>query len=264
MINAVGQFCRLAQVDVCARCIKTGGAHDASKLTALTPAAHRTLFADLLDRFTHVVTPSDDAAIYLHRGFPGLTLEVVPHPVPHQFTPASMRHQAEPEIVLFGALGPHKGSTKLLEIARLAVLEYPDMRFRLIGFTDIDEALLEVGNVEITGAYTPRELPRLVAACKGRFALFLSEWPETFSYTLSEALQYSFTPVVPDLGAPAERVRALGIGEIYPFPFSAASVLAQLAMLLEDEPAEPRVDADVFTVPVNDTRRTREILSGAG
>lgn len=37
-------------------------------------------------------------------------------------------------------------------------------------------------------------------------ALFLHEWPETFSYTLTEAWSLGLWPIVPKLGAPAERV----------------------------------------------------------
>jgi glycosyltransferase involved in cell wall biosynthesis len=44
-----------------------------------------------------------------------------------------------------------------------------------------------------------------------------SIWPETFSYTLSMAFGLGIRPVVFDIGAPAERVRANGFGEVLPF-----------------------------------------------
>jgi len=51
-----------------------------------------------------------------------------------------------------------------------------------------------------------------VARC--HLALFLSVWPETFCYALSEALQAGLYPLAYDLGAPAERIRRLGWGEV--------------------------------------------------
>jgi glycosyltransferase involved in cell wall biosynthesis len=233
MINAVGQFCRLASSEVCGRCVKAGGAHELSRLTALTPAEHRALFADLLSRFSHVVTPSEDSAGYLRAGLPQLAVTAVPHPAPGPPVQAALRQGGDGEVVLFGAIGPHKGSARLLKIARLAMLQRPDLRFRVIGYTDIDEALLKVGNVAITGAYEEADLPLLVADCTGRLALFLSEWPETFSYTLSEAVRWGFTPLVPDIGAPAERVRQMGLGRVFPFPISAAGVLRAIADALD-------------------------------
>ena len=64
----------------------------------------------------------------------------------------------------------------------------------------------------VTGAYEPAALPGLVAGTGAAIALFLHVWPETFSYTLSEAIDAGLLPVVPDIGAPAERVRATGPG----------------------------------------------------
>jgi hypothetical protein len=60
-------------------------------------------------------------------------------------------------------------------------------------------------------------------------ALFLHGWPETFSYTLTEAVENGLIPVVPNIGAPAERVRAAGFGVVFPFPINPAEVLDILA-----------------------------------
>ena len=59
--------------------------------------------------------------------------------------------------------------------------------------------------------------------------MFLPLWPETYSYTLSEAVASGFVPLVPDLGAPAERVRETGFGVVFPFPIEAEEVLSLIA-----------------------------------
>ena len=41
-------------------------------------------------------------------------------------------------------------------------------------------------------------------------------WPETYSYTLSEAVLAGLYPVTFDLGAPAERMAAWGYGQCLP------------------------------------------------
>ena len=43
-----------------------------------------------------------------------------------------------------------------------------------------------------------------------------SVWPETYCYTLSVALRAGLYPVCFDIGAPAERLRSLGCGELLP------------------------------------------------
>ncbi len=95
----------------------------------------------------------------------------------------------------------------------------------MIGFTNIDRELLAVGNVTITGAYKPDELPHHLAQARGRLALFLPSWPETYSYTLSEAVKHGLIPLVPDIGAPAERVRDAQFGVVFPFPAETETLL---------------------------------------
>ncbi|HTQ71934.1 MAG TPA: glycosyltransferase [Acidocella sp.] len=225
MIDAIGRFCGAADAGTCGRCVEMGGAHETSALNDLTPAQHRALFAGLLQAFTHVIAPSENAARHLARIFPQIRFETVPHPEPAKDAPAAARAGSDDEIVLLGAIGPHKGSQKLLEIAQRARLTHPHLRLRVIGYTNIDRALKAVGNVTITGKYTPEDLPNLLAETKGRLALFLPAWPETYSYTLSELVKHGFIPLAPDIGAPADRIRKTGFGVLFPFPAEAEAVL---------------------------------------
>ncbi len=241
MIDAAGQFCDVAAPDTCRRCIAAAGPHEASRLDALTPQEHRTTFGALLGAFRHVVAPSESAASYLRRIWPDLALTAALHPEPPGTpAPPPARDPASREIVLLGELGPHKGSAKLAEIARRARLSHPDLRFRVIGHTDIDAELRALGNVLITGAYEPWEQPALLAQAEGRVALFLHIWPETYSYTLSEAVAAGLFPLVPDLGAPADRVRKSGFGAVFPFPIEAGAVLRAIEAAL----AAPAVSSD--------------------
>jgi GT2 family glycosyltransferase len=225
MIDAIGRFCGGADAGTCARCVEMDGAHEASRLTELTPAGHRGLFAGLLGSFTHRLAPSANAASYLSRLFPQLHWEVLPHPEPEAGVAAKARTGSDDEILLLGAIGPHKGSQTLLEIARRARLTHPHLHFRVVGYTNLDKALKAIGNVTITGKYAPEALPELLAEAKGRLALFLPGWPETYSYTLSELVRHGFIPLVPDIGAPADRVRAAKFGVVFPFPASPEAVL---------------------------------------
>ena len=236
LIDALGQFCNVPDTEVCARCTAIAGSHDASRTAELAPAAHRALFGDFLHRFATVVAPSQSASHYLKLTFPDLEVDVVPHPEPLAPYPIRARSGPSEEILLLGALGPHKGSGKLLEIATLARMRNPALRFHVVGYTDIDDKLLRIGNVAITGPYSPESFPELISRVTARVALFLSGWPETWAYTLSEALREGFFPLVPDLGALAERVRSGGFGAIFPFPIVAAEVLDAIARASTEQP----------------------------
>jgi GT2 family glycosyltransferase/glycosyltransferase involved in cell wall biosynthesis len=228
LTDAVGRFCDIPHVDICERCVEFGGAHEASRLDEPSVAGHRALLAEVLTAVRHVVAPSENTRRYFARVFPNLNIRMIPHPQSLWKFPATPRTGSFSEIVLLGAVGPHKGSTALLATARLARLTNPQLRFHVIGYTDIDAELLALGNVTITGPYKDRELGRLIDRTGGRIALFLHGWPETFSYTLSEAVAAGLIPIVPDIGAPAERVRSAKFGVVYQLPFDAEQVLTVL------------------------------------
>jgi hypothetical protein len=105
----------------------------------------------------------------------------------------------------------------------------------VIGHTDIDTELRGVGNVLITGSYEAWEQPDLLAQAEGGVALFLHNWPETYAYTLSEAVAHGLFPLVPDLGAPAERVRRAGFGAVFGFPIDAGEVLRAIEQAMARE-----------------------------
>jgi glycosyltransferase involved in cell wall biosynthesis len=90
------------------------------------------------------------------------------------------------------------------------------LRFVVIGYTRDDEPLLKYGNVRITGEYQPADLPGLIDSIGATIALFLSPWPETYSYTLSEAWANGLYPIALDIGAIAERIRHMNCGRLLP------------------------------------------------
>jgi GT2 family glycosyltransferase/glycosyltransferase involved in cell wall biosynthesis len=263
MIDAVERFCNIAPVEVCARCVSLSGWHEAARAESLDPALHREHFGIFLAAFKHIVAPSQNAAEYYRRAYPALTIEAVPHPSPPIQFPTQPRLGTNDEIILFGAIGPHKGSAELLEIAHLARLTHPHLRFTVIGYTNRDEELLNIGNVSITGRYKEGALPDLVRRVRGRLALFLSVWPETFSYTLTEAVRLGFIPLVPDIGAPAERVRAAGYGAIFEFPIAPSNVLQMITALSEEAGkglSQQSGEMAGFSNSVDSIARTREIF----
>ena len=235
MIDAIGEYCGGPEALRCTRCIDLAGAHGASRANTLTPTQHRELFGKVLGQMTQIVAPSLDTAKHLTAVLPNLPVVSIGHPHLGPAFPTATRTGSWHNIVLLGAIGPHKGSADLFRLARRALLTHPALRFHIIGYTNIDAELAVLENVSISGSYQSRDLDRLIQAADARIALFLHPWPETFSYTLSEAVAYGLIPMVPDIGAPAERVRASGFGVIFPAPFDARTVLSTLTGIADGQ-----------------------------
>jgi GT2 family glycosyltransferase/glycosyltransferase involved in cell wall biosynthesis len=227
-IDAAGDFCGGQSDDVCRRCLDVGGAHEASRTSHLDINEHRTLYGSFLASMDAVITPSRDTRDRLSRYFPAVNFVAIPHPADEQLIYRPIRSGRSNKVVVLGAIGPHKGSAQLHLIASRARISHPHLVFSVVGYTDIDEKLLSLGNVEILGSYTAETLPALIDTVGARLALFLNCWPETFSYTLSEAVCVGLVPIVPNIGAPSERVRDAGLGLIVSFPPDPAEVLASI------------------------------------
>lgn len=64
----------------------------------------------------------------------------------------------------------------------------------------------DIENITITGKYKPSQLPKIIKKHKIDIIFIASIWPETFSYTTSEAISMDIPVVCYDMGAPSERI----------------------------------------------------------
>ena len=213
LIDESGEYCGQPGPAACQRCVEASalaaGVEKPFRLAGNSIAAWRALHATALARARTVWTPSRSAQEHMQRYLPDLPMTVRPHAEP------AFVYQRRPwdgllphPIAVIGAIGPHKGSRLLLACAKRALRDELPLRFVVIGHTDCDSAFASLPNVNITGLYRPEQLGDLVAQSRATTALFLSVWPETYSYTLTEAWRHGLHPVAVDLGATAERINA--------------------------------------------------------
>lgn len=250
LLDDSGVFCGQPEVAACEQCVKCGKLdHDANeRLSEVggTVAAWRQFHSSQLLGARRVVAPSKDASQRIRHYLPELAVEAVAHPEP----PIVFKQRAWDgllpyKVAVLGAIGPHKGAEVLLNCARHAARHALPIKFVVIGYTSRDEDFADFDNVEITGAYQRIDLPHIIEEAGCTSALFLSIWPETFSYTLSEAWRHGLYPISLDIGAPSERIREKDIGALIPFTRDPAVILSSLMKALEA--ANPDYNAIVST-----------------
>jgi len=163
-------------------------------------------------------TPSIDTSQRLQPYFPELEFVVRPHlfvPTPSKLLTSTGKNDTR-SIAIIGAIGKHKGSQIVLDCARLAhARDYP-VHFNVVGYTDINKELAKLPNVTITGAYTEDTVHTILDDLNCEIAWFPAVWPETFSYTLSIALEVGLFPVAFDMGAISSRLRKIDWGYLMP------------------------------------------------
>lgn len=115
-------------------------------------------------------------------------------------------------IAVLGNILPAKGRDVIIEMSR----HLPKNTNIIVIGTMADAP----SNIKITGAYNPSKLPDLMQRHKIDIVFIPSIWPETFSYTTSEAISMGLPVACYNMGAPSERVeqysRGLVLNEISP------------------------------------------------
>ena len=242
LMDETGRFCGENHRDakVCDGCIEINGLeHDQEhqfEAFGGTVAAWRVAHDAYLRGARRIFSPSQTAADLFQIHFPLTKVVVFPHVEREIFAPSMARRIMRREVIVLGAIGPNKGYMRLFECARDARKRRLDLHFVVIGFTMDDEPLKRLGNVTITGSYTKETLPEKIHETGTMLALFLSPWPETYSYTLSEAWAMGLYPVALDIGAIGERIRAEGVGHLLPLDASAAEINNVVCDLLDESP----------------------------
>jgi len=242
LLHATGVFCGQPPIDECERCIKAETAPlqeliaNAVEASGGTVAHWRALHGRHLNQARRVFTPSHDAAKRTALNFPQAPIVVQPHPEPPGEPPSIAwdPSQATLRVALLGHIARNKGHKLLLEVARLTLAQQQPLRFVIVGDTCDDTAYADLPNVDILGAYQPAELPDLITLAHCQAALFLSNWPETYSYTLSEAWRANLLPVVTGLGAQAERVQTSSQGIVLSAEPPAQEVIEALMQLRQN------------------------------
>lgn len=233
MIDESGFYCGQPEVATCERCVKSSPlGHDAEERleeVGGTVVDWRQFHKTYLQNARQVVTPSQSTRTHVLKYLPIQGIEAIPHPEPaFTYKPREWDGNLPHRIAILGAIGPHKGSELLFACAKYALSRDLPLHFVVIGYTDRDEAFAELGNVEITGAYSSADLPSIVEDSGCTTALFLSVWPETFSYTLSEAWRLGLYSVTLDIGAPAERIREMQRGSLIPYTQNPREIMEAL------------------------------------
>lgn len=175
-------------------------------------AQWRAANARLLVGARHVLAPSHDTARRIAAFAPAVTVLPVPHtdvtdaaslPLP---APRLVPAQSSLKIVVIGALSAIKGADVLEAVAMEAARRKVPIEFHLIGFGYRQLQTQPRSRLTVHGGYAEEDLPGLIEWLQPDLAWFPAQWPETYSYTLSAALQAGLPVAVGDLGAFAERI----------------------------------------------------------
>ena len=193
--------------------------HDYKPCMSESAKIYSSISSNFVDAVDQCVAPSNAAAKIFEghirqKSVANLTVQY--HDDTH-LTPYVPRKSIENEpinIGVIGAVGPNKGSVLLEKICTTIHDNELNIQIIFIGFTCADEIFKQYKFVTIHGPYKNEDFPLIADKYRLNGTLFVSPWPETFSYTLSLAFENNLFPIVLDSGAQAERVRLSSQGMV--------------------------------------------------
>jgi GT2 family glycosyltransferase/glycosyltransferase involved in cell wall biosynthesis len=201
--------------------------------------AWRDLFHGVLRGAERVIAPSHDLAARLVRYFPDVSPLEWSHP--EMSEPA----RAPFKVALLGGVSAIKGIHALEACAADAARRGLPLHFHVIGHVDRPMKTWPEAPMTVSGSYPDDKLNELIGLERPDAFLFLSQVPETYSYTLSSAMRTGLPIVATRLGALPERLRGYRNHALVEPDAPAQAINDALLARLRPPaavPAEPRAD----------------------
>ncbi len=187
----------------CDACIAGRPSHGARDITSWR-LQHGWLFLEA----ERVLCPSEDVRARLARYGCASRAVVAPHqPVAASVWPLARPRLARGEklrVALIGVLAQQKGAATVAAVVEAA--DPAAFSFHLIGYPEQELPASLRRLLTVTGEYREVGLPALIAKTNPHVAWFPAQWPETYSFTLSAAIEAGLPIVASRIGAFPERL----------------------------------------------------------
>jgi GT2 family glycosyltransferase/glycosyltransferase involved in cell wall biosynthesis len=198
-----GAYCGEPPPAQCNMCIADRPSHGARDIVAWRHG-HAWQFIEA-DR---VFCPSEDVRRRLARYGRDRRAIVVPHepvsggPWPLAVPPLGKRGKLR--VAVIGVLAYQKGALTVMTLA--AAADPAELAIQLIGYVEQELPRTVGARIEVTGEYDDADLPALLAKAQPHVVWFPAQWPETYSYTLTAAIDAGLPIVASRIGAFTERL----------------------------------------------------------
>ncbi len=198
-----GAYCDEPDISGCNACIADRPSHGSRDIVSWRRGnAWQFIEAD------RVFCPSEDVRKRLVRYGFGRKAFVVPHepnaPGPWKVSPPALGKGRALRVAVLGVLANQKGATTVMTVA--SAVDPGELSIHVIGYAEQELPGPVAERIAMTGKYVDAELPTLLAEAKPHVVWFPAQGPETYSYTLSTAIDSGLPIVATRIGAFRERL----------------------------------------------------------
>ena len=188
-------------------------------------------FVDLF-RAVDTISIFDSSAIeILRKAFhiEACKIKLEPHRTDYFECDRKINHSSSLHIGYLGALSVPKGGNVVNTLCGYIEEQRLNVPITIVGSSYIPTH----PKVLLHGSYIPSDLPLIIEQLRINVILMPSIIPETFSYTISEAMKMGLPIVAFDLGAQGNRVKKYGLGKVVPLNSSPVVILTAIQAVLK-------------------------------
>jgi lipopolysaccharide biosynthesis protein/glycosyltransferase involved in cell wall biosynthesis len=236
LLDFEGKYCGVPQdIEVCSRCLKNNSGWflswypETNKPTQIDE--WRKPFVELFEAATMVTVFDQSSVEIVRRAFKleNSKVKVVPHVINYFKCDDRIDLTGPLHIGILGTLTHIKGADVVKEIFDYFSKHDLHIQLTVIGSSHVK---LPIG-VRVYGTYDRACLPTIVSQLGINVILMPSIVPETFSYTISEAMQMGLPIVAFDLGAQGNRVKQYELGKVVPLNSTPDVILGAIRDVLK-------------------------------
>jgi GT2 family glycosyltransferase len=205
LVDSAGEFCEVGDTSRCAHCLRTGAKPiETSLMEPYTSdiEMYREFFAKILSGAEAIICSTlDQADRFIRQGFRQVVVRE-PHEAAFSVLPSYQHDPVSRNVVLIGGVSVEKGAELLFHVASHCLQINSSVHFYLVGAASNIEDLRKLPNFTHVTSYSNfNELHDAVRSIYSPVAFFPAIWPETWCYTLSEALKLALPIIAPTIGA---------------------------------------------------------------
>ncbi|MEM6414656.1 MAG: Stf0 family sulfotransferase [Pseudomonadota bacterium] len=194
---------------------------------------------DLISSASTLIAPSEEAAAIYKKYRPDLNICIHPHidkEILGEYSGVTVKPKGQHKtICVIGALSKEKGADTLDKMAMLVKEKGLDWKFHLVGYAYRGLSR----SMETYGRYTDNSLPSIIKEIDPDLIWFPCRWPETYSYTLSTAMEARRPIISAAIGAFVSRTRNRPYTWLYPHDASIEEQFEKLYAAMSELEANP-------------------------
>lgn len=187
---------------------------------------------DFLKKFDMVLVPSEDTKERLLKVYDKIEITAIEHGVHNNKNDVKPHLTDKLRVAFIGVICHHKGGEMIKKL--IYTSRNPEIEFHIFGKSEYPELQNNLSNYVFHGQYERSDLNRLLWENKINLICFTQIWPETYSYTVNEAVSAGIPILSLDMGAGAERVKRYNLGWVMPFESTSNQILEKLNEIKND------------------------------